>query len=688
MNKLILSLIIFSVLFIMNVSAYTNLSSSLDFKYESRVKLVYEFAGSARIYEHRLFNTSLGNYSDVTEDYGTSGDGGGLSPITNMVDGDFNTQASSPFSCYTEDPTCGWCSGMAYENTSITEYYPNILEIKYGMNEGWVACGGHTRKMTYYLWNFTSNSYVQVHTLTFSNPTPFENLTYFNATLISNYVNSTLYLGHNSIIENSQIYNSLSQGNSPESFSINISYNPSFYSNLSGRLVYNGTEYNSSIINYPYDKILSSSLITPHVSVNANISFYWNISLTNSSGSTNYYKSNEYNQTIEPFSMDNCSSYTNRLFNFSLVDEKNQTTLTDGVNIQFYLTVYDSTKTNSISNLSFESNYSGTSICFNNNFTNTDNLSLDAQIRYTATGYEPEYYNIVNLVLNNQTIQRNITLYNILSAESTTFKVTLKDTSISPISNALIYVNRKYVSEGVFKTVEIPLTDSKGSVVVHLVNNDMPYQFIAIKDSVISTLEITPNCQVTPCTIEMSELSETGGVLSQYYDYFADNIISSLTYNKATKNITYVFVDTTATANYFRLVVNKVHFNQSGTEICNLYAYAMAGTLVCDLSNYEGDFIATTYISRSPELTDRILGVTIDSSVIEDLGIDMVFFNICLLIIIVTAAAIITKTPSGVIISFGLGITLLKIITIFPFNWVTVVSIDVLCLYLWRKVRQ
>jgi len=314
---------------------------------------------------------------------------------------------------------------------------------------------------------------------------------------------------------------------------------------------------------------------------------------------------------------------------------------------------------------------------------------MNTQIRYTATGYEPEYYNIINLVLNNQTAQQNITLYDILTAESTTFKLTLKDTSINPISDALIYVNRKYVSEGIYKTVEAPLTDSKGSVSIHLVNQDASYQLIAVKDGeIINSIDLTPNCQVTPCTIEMAELGDTGGVLEQYYDYFADNIISSLTYNKTTHNVTYVFVDTTATANYFHLVVNKVMYNTTKYTVCDLYAYAMAGTLVCDLSSIEGDFIATTYISRSPELTDRILGITVDSSVIEDLGIDIVIFNLFLIIIIVSVAAVMTKTPSGVIMAFGLGITLLKIATIFPFNWVVVVSLDVICIWIWRKVRQ
>lgn len=549
-------------------------------------------------------------------------------------------------------------------------YSTTNISLRITSDYGWPGAGQYN----YRAYCFNSTDEYNFDNRAYVTPLIYEESIYWdvNTTMLINDINYTKQVAETST----------------QTHKLNISYDASFYTSYNISLVYNGTSHPVTSSDSGNTKTFQTDVTMQEVSTATNNSFFWNITLI---GSTNYStNTSTFNQTVNPLSIDNCSSYSNRLFNFSLVDEKNQTKLTDGVNIQFYLMVYDSTKTNLIANLSFSSNYSGTPICFSKNFTSTDNLILDGLIRYTATNYEPEYYNLLNIVLNDTTIQRNITLYDILTSESTTFKLTLTGTSIEPIANAIIYVNRKYVSEGIFKTVEAPLTDSKGAVVIHLVNNDMVYQLIAIKDNeIVSSIEITPSCSVTPCTIVMAQVDDIGGILNQYNEYFADNVISSITFNKTTKNLTYTFVDTTATANYFRLVVSKVMYNETKYTVCDSYVYAMAGTIICDLSNYEGDFIAKTYISRSPELTDLVFTFIVESSVIENLGIDIVFFNLCIIIIVISAVAVVSRgTPSSIILSLGIVCLLLKLIGIFPFSWIIVSSIDVLCIYLWRKVRQ
>ncbi|MFX1312073.1 MAG: hypothetical protein ACFFHD_05630 [Promethearchaeota archaeon] len=497
-----------------------------------------------------------------------------------------------------------------------------------------------------------------------------------------------LYFTNIGWVENRISYNENVTEGTNQLFSLNISYDYNKYTSYNISLVYNGTDYPAFTNDTSYERIFNKELVMPNVVNQTNYSFYWKITLKEGNSSVAGYTS-VYNQSVNPLEIDNCSTYTNHILNLTLIDEENQTIITDSPEIQAFVSIYDSLLTNLIANLSISTNNSNLAICFNSNFTSQENLSLNAQVRYSGNGYEPEYYNIINLILNENTYTRNISLYDLLTGDSTQFKLTLTDSGVQTVSNALIYVNRFYVGEGDYKTVEIPLTDSKGAAVLHLVNNDFPYQLIAIKDGeVLSTIELTPTCQVTPCVISMAALGESDGIIDQIYDYYAQNIVSTLTYNKTTNNLTYIFVDTTATANYFRLKVSKIMYNQTQDIICDEYAYAIAGTLICDLSDYTGEFRAETFVSRSPELTDKVINIIVDESIIEDLGIDMVFLNLCLLIIIIFGGAIVTRgSPSGVIMATGIGILILKIAQIFPFNWITVVSLEALFIWAWRKVR-
>jgi len=89
----------------------------------------------------------------------------------------------------------------------------------------------------------------------------------------------------------------------------------------------------------------------------------------------------------------------------------------------------------------------------------------------------------------------------------------------------------------------------------------------------------------------------------------------------------------TGLAQYFRLQVNQISYNQTGAIVCNLTSYSTAGTLVCGLSSYSGNFRGEAFISRSPELFVDIIFV-IRAIIKEVIGKEGLFFTLVVVVVV------------------------------------------------------
>jgi hypothetical protein len=173
-----------------------------------------------------------------------------------------------------------------------------------------------------------------------------------------------------------------------------------------------------------------------------------------------------------------------------------------------------------------------------------------------------------------------------------------------------------------------------------------------------------------------------------YNDVYAVNILSNLSYNTSSMIVNYNFIDITGLANYFRMVVEKTKINGSSPTICDVYSYSSAGSLSCNMTGYDGDFIVHTYISRSPEKLDKIISFLINEDIIDSLGLNGVIIILILLITIVIAGAVMSRgNPSVVIFIFGIAILGLKLIGILPFSWITVSALEVLIIWIMIKLK-
>jgi hypothetical protein len=495
---------------------------------------------------------------------------------------------------------------------------------------------------------------------------------------------SDLYFYGVPFIENSQSYNAFTYETSSESYLLNISYDQNAYQTVVANLIYNGTSYPGTQVTTGSTILFNTTLDIPLISTTPlNNSFYWQILLYNGTN-IDYYNSTIKNQTVNQFSITRCSSGSIAA-NFTILDETNGN-LINGASNQV---TFQSTFGFWLGGGSITKNYSYQEInstnntylfCVSNNFTYKTNL--DAY--FTANSYSENNYYLRNSTITNLTNRFNLYLLPIASA--TKFTITITKNSAA-LQNAVVTVDKYFTGSGVYKATGIKITDSSGKFTDYL-DLDKKYRFYVVKDGIfLGYVEKDAICSAAPCEIAFDMSSAQLDILGGYASIYAQNIISSLTFDKITKIVTYNFIDTTGTANYFRLVVSKISYNSTAGTICDTKVYTPAGSISCNLTGVSGDFIAKSYVSRSPEKLDKQITDFI-SSIVNEWGLYLLLFSFG--IILTTTIAAIKfggGNPSTVAYSLAAVILLLKIGSLFPFSWGIVAIIELGVIYLGAKMK-
>jgi len=347
---------------------------------------------------------------------------------------------------------------------------------------------------------------------------------------------------------------------------------------------YNGTS-SSASVNSLGDNLynLTISHLAPTLTSDANFTFFMQINLDD--GFSVNTSSN--NQTVLNVGIDNCSTNTIAILNYTLVDEDTQIPLVpaDNGTIEIDLSLYSTDGSLLITtfNKTF-SNTNNASVCISDDALNSSSYSLYSIARYTGIDYSEEYSHIQNLTLDNESGTEEVTLFDLLTARSTDFLITFKDANFLPVSDAIIQVERQYVGEGVFKSVEAPLTSSEGQTVAHLIRNDMIYNFVVLKNGIIlgtfnNLVAFCDDIVTENCNIQLNLLAGSG----QIYDYdSAVGIAYDLSYNETTRVLSVPF--TTTSGDPANVSIYAVKFDQLGeTEACSTALVSASATLSCTI---------------------------------------------------------------------------------------------------------
>jgi len=449
---------------------------------------------------------------------------------------------------------------------------------------------------------------------------------------------STNYTLNIVFTENSQTFNSNATEGTSEVFQANVTLSDILRISTV-KFVYNNTPEDATYTEYAGNNyILEHTQSIPTVDIDSNKTFFWNVTFED--GSEQQTLSN--NQTILNFSLDDCSTGKVPLFNFTLADEKNTQVLSGAGNVtSIKVDLTFANPLNRTSNFTFSKLYTTTNpakVCAVKNLSGTE-FRVDGIVEYTSLQRFTEFYNIQNLSLTNATDDQNITLYNLNDTEGQAFKITYKDANLIIVQSAIVQIQRKYVDEGVFRTVEIPKTGTEGHAIGHLVVDDAVYNIIILKEGVtLATFtDVVADCQnpsLQTCSINLNEFGSTS--LPADFTHWKD-ISFTLTWNNNTREISSVFSIISGASATVDLNVT-LHDSLGNTSVCDDSLVASGGTLTCTVPAAFGN---STVIARlfkdGVEVGKRTVRLGVDSR--EIYGASIMFIALLVFLVIAGVGA-------------------------------------------------
>lgn len=429
-------------------------------------------------------------------------------------------------------------------------------------------------------------------------------------------------------------------------------------------LNYNGTTYTGATKNTidsdSYELIKSIYIPAGNTGFGSITKNYkWNLEVVNeATGDSTVVSSSTYTQNVRELTFGLCSSSLNiPMLNFTMIDENSGSQINGANNATTFEATFDFgadvnslIKNYSISNLS--TSLSEWDFCTDNS---SNIIYSDMESFYTAQGYTEKHYYLNDAQLTNNT--NEINLYVLPSGEALEFFISVTR-NLDALSGVAINIDKFFVGEGIYKTVEIDETDVDGEITAYL-DLDKKYKFTIIEDGeVISIQEKRATCEEAPCEIDLSITGDGTDVINSMEDYFGTGVVYNLNYDSSTKIVTFDFVDTTGLADYFRLYVYRSRSNESRQTIYDKTLYTTSGTITFNASNYtDGNFLAEAYISRSPEkLIDFITFLL--SSTVETLGLLGLFVA---LILVGTIIFGFSFKPAMLIMAVPLSLTLMNL---------------------------
>lgn len=465
------------------------------------------------------------------------------------------------------------------------------------------------------------------------------NLTNYNL-YIQNYSIGIYYIQLSTTDTNNNNINSTQQ--------VNITRNAQL--NITAYKTYSNTNItNFTVTIYNINKTTTETYTTTNYTVQADIirQDIYNIDLNATNFTTSTQQglyNNAYNTiTFYDFGIVNCTNGINTTtFTINYYDENSPAIPTNATtNIQLTATQGGFT-----TNYSYALPLATTHrLCLLNNQT----VNATIYIQYTTTpGYTNRYY-IYNTLYN--TTGQTINLYDWTNTNASLLRVIWRSQSTwNPISNSVAKLQRNYVGEGVWRTVQEDLTDYTGLSYFHVVQLNTDYKLLLYDqnnnllyttDTVKFSCDIYGICDVTVVIGQQISTLNTG-----------TSIIVTPTYNNNTGIITTTFIDSTGTNNNMQILVQTANTTNTYT-ICNNELRASSGTVTCNITGYSGQIKLTTYsnggvvysswINAGAQTLGKLLGPRESSFWTFAIATTMVgagFISPVLAIIMVTAAFI------------------------------------------------
>ena len=256
----------------------------------------------------------------------------------------------------------------------------------------------------------------------------------------------------------------------------------------------------------------------------------------------------------------------------------------------------------------------------------------------------------------------NINLFDLFTTDSQEFLITFKDTNFLIVPDALIDITRKYISEGVFKTVEVPKTDSLGQTIGHFVLSDVIYTIIVRKHNEI--LAIFENVQVVcqdlstgDCRLNLNAGGQ--GTFPQDFNTIA-NVSFSLDYDETTRILTAIFSATDGVASLYNLTART---ELNNTFVCQNSVTSSSGSISCTVPSTFNKILISGKLYKGNTFLGEIFFFVTDQNIPTAFG-STGYILISFLIIILVMMAISDRIIMVIMALIGVIIaTILNIYT-------------------------
>ncbi len=393
-------------------------------------------------------------------------------------------------------------------------------------------------------------------------------------------------------------------------------------------LNYNGTNSTPSVAVTGNNYLLTSSVVSPFVSSDQNISIYY-IFITNGT----LYSTTPRNQTVQNVQLTtNCTSNFNVL-NLQNYDEETLASMNGTV--EYYLNL--ESNDNQISYINGNSTGNNISLCSNLNLTSSA-VDYSLQLRYYADGYAYETYNIQPTAITN--LPLNISLYFLNDSIGQQFTISYVDFNYLTYPNAVMQIQRQYLSENVYRVVELPKLDNNGDSVATFNRNNIRYKIIVTNNGeILDTFEdIFPVCQnivLGQCEISLRGVQSDSSTTTGDFTY---------TLVKSDTDVTLTYIIPSGTPRSIQFITNQSSRFLTDVSSCSSTLFASGGTITCGYNQTVGDSVINAQIINSD-------GTTLYSSIPigEDLSAFFLLNNFFIGFILILSLALMFVS-SGVIL--------------------------------------
>jgi len=371
------------------------------------------------------------------------------------------------------------------------------------------------------------------------------NLTFYANDTIGN-ENSTFFSWDYKIFESERIFNAETLQTATEQFKFVGSKSGDIIS-TSGTFWYNGTEYLTLAETSGNSFNLTSSLTIP-ADLEGNITFFWEITYTNSTGS---YSLNTTTSTQEVFEllMTECfePAIDGLTLNFTTYDSTNLTALNSTLEATFQFYPEEGSGSIIVEYLfsDLNENRSNYLYCLESS---GENVTLDAFISYGATDYDNREYIIDDGLIGNFT--QDIPLYLTLTEITDIVTITVQDQNYDPITGALVAIQKWNIGTNTYSTIGMFTTSSTGQGILDLELYSTWYRAVVNYNGAIE--EVT----------DVQKLSSTSWIITvdvgvdNPYDLFGD-ISHGLTFDNETNITSFTWLDSSGYTQEGCLVVKN-----------------------------------------------------------------------------------------------------------------------------------